>query len=540
MPTERRPLLGIQGLPDTLATLLPGHIYCVCVEGETWPLLAKQTLLSSTGQRILISDHSAVEQDGVLFQALESSPSLQTLHLMRISAQQARLETKPIARLLEELDYFGLGGDALLLLDRLLLGSNQSELQLRTELAQLRQWALTKRCAVLLLISSELKGQGELLRSVDDAFSGLAQLAALDGLLQLTISHWRAGMNLVASQSLSVECDSDRVLRISDSSRIELMRQTASVKQDEGRVLATHRIIADADERPSHWQLYNSNEMAIRAVEGSASATLLLHFSSTTELASLAREILQLRQQQGPHLKIIVREMQSRLRHADERVLLRAGVNLIVPAELNFSRLLGLLESCQGQSLTRSLGLMPQSDDPVVSELSSGYYRMPEFVRRCRQALRQSERLGVQVALIRLQMLPGLPPLDALRVCALRRPGDISSADEQHLYLFLYACRETDVSKTLGSLFLLPPLDLFADESRFLAQDVIRWMVDDLDALERKAPQADYSQALHAQSQAITSRLSVGDGASRKNAIRRQRPAAQSASLAASKRGRDV
>jgi len=112
--------------------------------------------------------------------------------------------------------------------------------------------------------------------------------------------------------------------------------------------------------------------------------------------------------------------------------------------------------------------------------------------------LQRSRALPVQSALLRLPLAYGLLPLDALRYCRIKRAGDLVTADDRSVFLFLYACRETDLDKTLERLFSLPLGELFSTEDRFLSPHTIRQAIDDLDIRHQQQAFPDLSAELAA------------------------------------------
>lgn len=129
----------------------------------------------------------------------------------------------------------------------------------------------------------------------------------------------------------------------------------------------------------------------------------------------------------------------------------------------------------------------------LVPIAERGYLPVSRFVEAVRAALAGSAALAVQCALVRLPVVPGLQPADALRYCALRRAGDICTADRESVHVFLFACRESDLTRAFDRLFRLPVTELFAEEVRCLSRGAI---LGSLDILAADADLPDLSPLL--------------------------------------------
>ncbi|HEY5801882.1 MAG TPA: BcsE family c-di-GMP-binding protein, partial [Burkholderiaceae bacterium] len=208
---------------------------------------------------------------------------------------------------------------------------------------------------------------------------------------------------------------------------------------------------------------------------------VVLVFSGSAAFDPLARCIHGLRARCGPRLKIVVRELNLRLRYSQEALLLRLGANLIVPAEVGFARFLGLAGMVQGQVYAHPI--VPSYEAAVADatpEKEQGYLPPAAFIQAVAAMLDASRALNMQEVLVRMPLGYGLQPLDALRYCAIKRAGDLCTADDQSVYLFLHACREGDVDMTLERLFKLPVAEFFSSESRYFSPDQIQHAIDEL------------------------------------------------------------
>jgi len=109
--------------------------------------------------------------------------------------------------------------------------------------------------------------------------------------------------------------------------------------------------------------------------------------------------------------------------------------------------------------------------------------------------LERTEAMGMAHCIVQLPLLPAVAHLDALAACHIGRDGDLLTADEQAVWLFLFACRAPDVEGVLKRLFVMPPAALFNQMRVRPESDPMRRA---LDRLRRHAVDAvtDYSDAL--------------------------------------------
>jgi hypothetical protein len=97
---------------------------------------------------------------------------------------------------------------------------------------------------------------------------------------------------------------------------------------------------------------------------------------------------------------------------------------------------------------------------------------------------------------VRLPLQPQTAHWDALQQCRLARPGDVFSADEQALYLFLFACRVPDVPLVLERVFAGNRDALFEGELRLFDEAPMLAFLDEFERRVRDRAPIDYSAQL--------------------------------------------
>lgn len=431
-----------------------------------WPLLAasgtRPAALVTTASPETLLARASGDFPGVL-PAVEAG----SLRIFRYGATAS-----PVAdgeRLRREMDHFGIGRDALLVLH----GIEPPDCASPAVFAAWRHWA-EQRGHILILV---FEAEAAFLETARE-FAGLARLRDLGSGAMLEMLHWFGPQGLACRQSFALAGPPGSLAVRSDPAAAVLPHRAP----DEDAVYAMTAALGRHG-APSHWRLFDTLETLLAAAAGAQGATCVLAFDSRPSLSRLLPTVFRLRRDGGPGLKIVVRELDVRLRYSQESVFRILGGNLVVPAEVGHSRFLGLVETVQGQAVRPCLPVPGETAAAALTPIAErGYLPASRFVEAVRTALAGSAALAVQCALVRLPVVPGLQPADALRYCALRRAGDICTADRESVHVFLFACRESDLALALHRLFRLPVTELFAGEVRCLSRGAILGALDNLAA----------------------------------------------------------
>jgi cellulose biosynthesis protein BcsE len=244
---------------------------------------------------------------------------------------------------------------------------------------------------------------------------------------------------------------------------------------------------------PPHWEVVADPAAVLSACANAQAATVLLEYQGGAQLDALCAAIHSLRRQAGRALKIVVVERGEVLRHQYELLVLTLGANLVVGRDLPFSRLQSLLQSLQGQLHTRPVAADYRAPlSAALSDAVLGYLPPAAFCERVHTVLERSAMLQLPHVLVKLTLLPQCAHIDALNHCVPRRAGDVFTADAAHLYVFLFACRLADADAALARIFDVP-VDAVAQTLVHLAEEGMGAELDALQAANRRAPIADYS-----------------------------------------------
>ncbi|MDF0604993.1 cellulose biosynthesis protein BcsE [Neisseriaceae bacterium TC5R-5] len=362
----------------------------------------------------------------------------------------------------------------------------------RRRLALCQRWAEQHGHIVLLLVEAQRLSltQNQLLTEQAKCCAGLvhAQYAGNE-LYNWQVLYWEGEGSVLKPTIYSLELNKPGQLRLfSAGQAASLSAQASQQAADWQQVFATRVSLADNATPSSFWQVFDDLEDLFNMASSAISASILL--DSTSKTGKLAPLIQRLRQHCGAQLKILVREVgNSRLRHNEEQLLLRLGANAVLPAELRFTSVLNVLQGLQ-QAVYQTHRSSPEQELQQASEPEHdrGYLPPARFVEVVRQAVKRSRHLDIHNVMLRLRPAPGASPLDLLRLSRFKRAGDLCTADQNDIYLFLFACRESDVDAALPHLFRLPINEIISFEVRTPDSDGIQL------SLERLAEQAGFAE----------------------------------------------
>jgi cellulose biosynthesis protein BcsE len=483
-------------------SLLPGNIYLVCEEDDAlaamliWGTL--YDLCASGGSACLISSANLTKSIGesTHAQGIRRMTANKSLVLLEIQDIHARLRNKMrVALVLQELRHWG--GAA----KRLLIINGAEKMFANFDAAMLREWrhwAESKSHVVLFIVRqspTEKTGVITSLLPISHLFSGVARLKSVYGAAKWEVFHWFDHDGVIAGKTYPI-CKSEigRLALLPAESAVEAALPPAA---DEQQVWTMRCAFLANEIVNTSWQMVEKISDVAAIIGNAVAATIVIGFTPESEFTMIARAVFDLRKRYGPRLKIVLREVNSRLRYSQEALMVRLGANMIVCAEVSYSRFLNQIVMVQGQIFPFNL---PASYEQAVAETlleqEQGYLPPAEFCRAVANTLEHSRIVNVENVLLRLPLAYGLLPSDALRYCNIKRPGDFCSADNGHVYLFLYACRESDVDGALDRLFGLPVSELFNKEELFLSLYGIQEAIDDFEARHRREAFPDLSAAL--------------------------------------------
>lgn len=384
-------------------------------------------------------------------------------------AAKALRERGP-AYLLHELAACGLHRHELLIVDLLapwLQGpSDESDVAAAVlqAVAALKQWARLHRGAPLLGLAPVWQGGQALLPLFDrSALPCVAQLHQHGEQVHFEVVRWPQGpTGTVQDLGFGLVERADGGWQ-ADGSGLALDAHALATASDAERVVTLAAALDGAEAAPAGWQVCAGLPDVVVACRYLVAATVLLPYRAADELPTLVETVRRLRAAHPHALKIVVREVGMPLRYNQELALLRVGANGVVHRAADFARVQQTLVELRHTSFGRRAA--PESTPELLRTTAAdpvrGYLPLSAFCDAAERMIERTAPTGMEHCIVQLPLLPQVAHLDALAACQIARDGDLVTADERALWLFLFACRAPDVEAALKRLFTLPPSVLF-------------------------------------------------------------------------------
>jgi cellulose biosynthesis protein BcsE len=326
----------------------------------------------------------------------------------------------------------------------------------------LASWSKEHRGPILALAPTHRRGQALLPLVARSKVSRLASLQVQGSGARLDVVRWGAAHrpgpeNLGARIALDIPAGGNWPQR--EATTFEL--RPALTAADASTVHAMRGALHDAGATPAGWHSYTSLEALLATAGTAVGATVVLAYDHPTSLPILANVIGRLRHEHPHLLRILVRETGAAMRHNGELALTRLGANAVVRRELSFAQLEQVIEDLRDETYARKPAANPArllqrlAPDPV-----QGYLAPLAFCAAVERMLERTAETPLEHTLVHLPLLPHISHADALQACAPRRDGDLVSANDRGLYIFLFGCPADDAMAALDSVFALPCSEL--------------------------------------------------------------------------------
>ena len=325
------------------------------------------------------------------------------------------------------------------------------------------------------------------LRSLMDVFGHVATMSSDAMKPILFVDRWNAATGPIFEARFGLKSNPATERLVYDGSQTRGQLQLLVEAPDQYDVITTQGALMEQKGLPAAWVIVPLASDLPAATQRSVAATVLIDSGPSAGLDAVFRLVHQLRIGHPRTLKIVVRETHEKLRSNFEQVLLYLGANTVVSRDVGFARMVRTIEDISTETFTLDTnpdfdaalsGFMP---DPV-----SGYLPAPEFCKTVLAMLNRTGHMGLKHSFLRLEMQTRIPHLDAIRACTAKRNGDVITADQNALYVFMFACSEIDVEPSLNRLFSIPPLSLFSSQTSDSAIEGMRTMLRKLEDVARK------------------------------------------------------
>ncbi|MFH4609652.1 cellulose biosynthesis protein BcsE [Vibrio alginolyticus] len=301
--------------------------------------------------------------------------------------------------------------------------------------------------------------------------AGLATMTSFDDARYCyLVDFWSNKHGVISQDEYLLSNTKDKKLKAT-SYETHQPRAIQEDKSDSDRIYISRGAFRESEKVPKGMSMAESNQELIAMLNNPRSSTIVFSCDNQSEVQQIALDCYRLRSAYGRQLKIIVRETQQCLRYADEKFLLRSGANFISHAQIPPMRFMTQVEAIQGQMLTRPI---PDSLEALLKyDLkfgSKGYLQNQDFSQYCIDVISHSTHSNVNFALIKLNLLPGMTAEECLRLCHIRRDGDVVTACNKALYVLFSAIRHSDIDIALNNIFEFPVRDLFHSTHTFDTQ----------------------------------------------------------------------
>lgn len=465
--------LGIQGLPQAANQIQPGQVVAVLSQHPA----ARDSLVAGLIAQNIASQSVAIalkNSPEALLQLLESAgidgdAACRNRALLVFSlAADCKMQADKLGAeaCIEELDFFALPTASLIIIDGAeQLFSSNAAVNRQKSLKTIRRWTQVRRHKLVLLFNEEACAENlrQPLRAEEGTLNGLVFIDSDGGHYNWNIDYWITAEATLSSRAFSLGLGGNNTLLVATGAEMDTLESSVRAAPDQDRVIAVQAAIDEEKGVPPHWEKADSLDEIRELSKNLVAATIILVHDNTTEFEQLLKAVHALRSQCGRGLKLVIRERTKRLRYAHELLLTALGANLVVYADVSFSRFLSLLRGLHGQRFSRNI--LTDFDvalSTIMPPQASGYLPPATFAATVIETLERGRAMGLESALIRLTINPAIPHLDTLTACQTNRPGDIFTVDKDFLYFFLFACREPDIDATLERLIKVP-LGVFFD-----------------------------------------------------------------------------
>lgn len=466
--------------PFNFSALSTGQLYLV-LYGEDTPhdLLLHNHLVDSsgTGQTpIWITDQEPHRTlvAGDLAQRLKE--------LVKNGKVQVFLEeiSASVERLLGEIDYYAHPHQQLIVIERFqryCLNGMQAEFE--HALIAMRAWAQERQCIFLLM--SPVEYQQPLLRAGVGTLGGIANLMYQGRNLSWVIHYWLQGDHLISQRTAQISQADNQQLLIDSRSpdSLELVPSDGPVYDTNRTVVA--RAVLNGYPLPAGWEVVNHNNDVTDQLSSAVGCTFLLEFSPAVSLKELTQLVYQMRLGRGARLRIVIRELGTHLRASEESRLYQLGASLVIPAEVSFARLQGMLASLQGQLYSR---LLPTDFNTTWQQSSlpgvRGYLEPVEFVHEAQQSLKQIDLYIHQPLLVQMDLEPEWQRTDPAELMQVGRAGDFFTRVSDRLFLYLHSCQPDQVTRVLEQLLQRPVDEVCSAQQQWMTLDQIQLVLSQL------------------------------------------------------------
>lgn len=297
---------------------------------------------------------------------------------------------------------------------------------------------------------------------------------------EIIFAHSETGVIVNQTQKHTLLNDSYQTNIMEDKNKNKVERTVTAIAD---QIYTTKDLFGHGEFAPDFFQVFEKLEDIYTEIPKNIDSTIILPCRKYTDIKKLADLAYQLKKNYSSESKFIIREMTQCIRYSDEQFLLHSGVNLVVPINIPFSRVLGQIAAIQNHVFNLQLPTNIESLIDLRSQFNfQGYYPFKKFSSFTLDAIAEQKKQDIEYALIRLDAFSNIPMHECVKYCQIKRSGDIYTISSNAIYIFLSAVRPNDIEIALNSVFGLNVLEFFLGYEIFdnsvLVHDELRIMAE--------------------------------------------------------------
>ena len=312
----------------------------------------------------------------------------------------------------------------------------------------------------------------------------------------LFLERWEADEGSIFEARFGLRPVHARQRLVYDGSQARGPSQHLVEAPDQYEVICSRAALGGQRGVPVDWKVVEPEVDMLVATEKALAATVILDAGGSADIEILLRQVYDMRMAHGRALKIVVRETRDKLRANVEQALLHLGANTVLYRELGFARMVKQIGDMHDTTYTREISqYFASARGTFMPDPVRGYLAPLAFCASVQGMLSRTQVRGLPHSFLRLTVRTHVAHLDAVQACLALRDGDVLTADQSALYVFMFACAESDVDPALARLFTIAPTELFAAQSSY---DTLAAMRNCLNVLREAAHEGlpDYTPHL--------------------------------------------
>ena len=460
---KKPPKLFVDGLSPEVSAMEDGCLYAITTEASPskLPLMIgsiRGNLEEGTACTLIVDSIADVENDQAKALWGASLPSRIADGSLNIFIPQddfkKNLFRYGIKRFLRELELSSIPSgsflwiqqaEALFLMQDMPFAVKQAEV--------LKEWLGARDITAVLVFSRLNKAELNDIHLLQEGLDGLCAVGIGSAGVEAKLAYWRSPSGVAEHENYALALQRNGfylATRLNTALGPESKADEDQVDEYPKYFCLDPSLKGEFDKTQWPWKYPESHLDLYHATRESKSPTIVFEFSTTTDFVKLAETIHLVRRTVGRNAKIIVHENKFSLRHANETLLMLIGTNLIIHQDFPIWRIAKSIESLQGVRFEREIdGDIDALFANAAASFKSGYLTVSDFIKEAIALVFQADCLSAPKAMIAGVVRPGLNLSDVVRRIEFNREGDLIAAAGGFVYIFLYACPESQVLPTI-------------------------------------------------------------------------------------------